>query len=88
MIKENIEIYKEYRNKIKAFNYVEALISWDKETQAPLKSANFRANQIEVLSNIIYEIKNDEKYINSINYLYKNNHKIEDELLRIEIRQQ
>ena len=54
-MEKQIEVYFDFRKKIIAYNYIDWLISWDQETQAPPKSAKFRSEQVEVLSKIFRE---------------------------------
>lgn len=84
-MKEKIEIYKDFRKKIIAYDYIDWLISWDQETQAPIESAKFRADQVEVLSKIFFDLKSDPLYIETVDYLFNNLDNIEDEEFKREI---
>lgn len=84
-MKEKIATFYDFRKKIIAYEYIDWLISWDQETQAPIESANFRAEQVEVLSKIFFDLKSDQKYIETVIFLYENIAKIEDENLKREI---
>ncbi|VEU81017.1 carboxypeptidase M32 [Haploplasma axanthum] len=81
-----IKKYLKYRKKIIAFQYVDWLINWDQKTQAPLKSANFRAEQVEILSEMYFDLRRNKEFLETVDYLYKNSHKIEDEILRKDVK--
>lgn len=85
-MKKHIDIYIDFRKKIIAYDYVDWLISWDQETQAPPKSAKFRSEQVEVLSKIFFDLKSDPLYIETVDYLYNNINKIADSDLQTEIK--
>jgi len=85
MLDKKIKQYLEYRKKIIAFKYVEWLIDWDEKTQAPLDSADFRANQIEILSKMYFDLRKNDEFLKTIDYLVKNIDKINDEILRKDI---
>ncbi|MCR1809035.1 carboxypeptidase M32 [Haploplasma modicum] len=82
---EIIKEYKEHRKKIIAFRYVDWLINWDQKTQAPKKSGKFRAEQVEVLSEMYFDLRKDSKFLNNIDYLKENLNKINDEDLKKDI---
>lgn len=75
---KQIEKYLEYRKKIIAFRYIDWLIDWDQKTQAPPKSAAFRSEQVKVLSEMYFELRRNEDFLNTIDYLLNNSNKIED----------
>lgn len=66
------KIYFEIREKIKALTYAFIVIGWDSETEAPDGCFEDRSNKIGVLSGMLNDLMFDEKYINSVNYLYEN----------------
>lgn len=80
-----INKYLEHRKKIIAFRYVDWLINWDQKTQAPPKSANFRSQQVEVLSKMYFDLRKDQEFLDTIDYLIANQNNIEDELLKKDI---
>lgn len=77
-----IEDYLNYRKKIIAFRYVDWLINWDQETQAPAESAKFRSEQVEVLAEMYFDLRNEEKFKATVKYLIENIEKIDDLDLR------
>ncbi|MDY0277340.1 MAG: carboxypeptidase M32 [Acholeplasma sp.] len=81
-----ITTYMQYRKKIIAFRYVDWLINWDQKTQAPPESASFRAEQVEVLSEMYFELRKNQEFLDTVEYLVKNNHKIKDEILREDVK--
>jgi len=83
---EKLKTFYEYRKKIIAYEYIDWLISWDQETQAPIDSANFRSEQVEVLSKIFFDLKSDPIFIEAVEYLNENIDKIDDNELKREIR--
>ena len=85
-MKEYIETFYKFRREIIAYRYVDWLIAWDQETQAPVESTKFRADQVEVLSKIFFNLKSDPVYLDAVNHLYNNLDKIADEDLQMEIK--
>ena len=61
-MKDTINKYLDYRKKIIAFRCVDWLINWDQKTQAPLKSANFRAEQVEILSEMYFDLRRNKEF--------------------------
>jgi len=80
-----IDIYKNMRKRLNAYGYAMWLLSWDLETDHPAGGLDYRADQIEVLSNEIYALETDKKYLKAIDYLYENLDQLDD-LLRREIK--
>lgn len=85
-MQKNIDKYLDHRKKIIAFKYVEWIINWDQKTQAPPKSAEFRSEQVEVLSEMYFDLRKDEEFLNTIDYLLLNQDKIRDEDLVKDIK--
>lgn len=85
-MEEHIKTFFKYRKEIIAYKYVDWLISWDQETQAPINSSKFRSDQVEVLSRIFFDLKSNKEYLDTVNYLYENLDKLEDEDLKREIK--
>lgn len=81
-----IKKYLEYRKKIIAFRYIDWLINWDQKTQAPPKSASFRSEQVEVLSKMYFELRRNDDFLATIDYLIDNIDKIEDQDLRKDVK--
>lgn len=84
-LEEKISKYKEYREKIVAFEFAMYMISWDSETIAPTGCFEERGNQVGVLSKMSLEFSHSDEYINIVKDLYDNSNKL-DKLLRIEIK--
>jgi carboxypeptidase Taq len=80
-----IDTYKNMRKRLNAYGYAMWLLSWDLETDHPAGGLDYRADQIEVLSNEIYALETDKKYLKAIDYLYENLDQLDD-LLRREIK--
>ncbi len=85
-MEQYINLYKEVRQKIKAFEYVFWLMSWDQETEAPNASVDYRSKQFQVLATEAYMLESDPKFIEAIEKLYENLDQLEDEDLKIEIK--
>ncbi len=85
-MEQYISLYKEIRQKLKAFEYVIWLMSWDRETEAPNASVDYRSKQFQVLATETYMLQSDPKFIEAIETLYENLDQLEDEDLKIEIK--
>lgn len=84
MIQKYIQEFYDKRRILNALSYALYLIEWDTETEAPKGCLDNRSEQVGVLYEQIMNIRFDEKFIETINYLY--NHQDElDELLKKEI---
>ncbi len=81
-----IEIYKEIRKKLKAYEYVIWLISWDQETEAPNASVEYRSKQFQVLAEEAYKLESDPQFVEAIEKLYENLDQLEDEDFKVEIK--
>lgn len=81
---DKIELYKETRKRLKAYEYMMWLLSWDSETEAPKGSIEYRAKQIEVMSNDIYEIESNKTFVEAIEFLFSHKDQLE-QTLKIEI---
>ncbi|MBN2299945.1 MAG: carboxypeptidase M32 [Acholeplasmataceae bacterium] len=81
-----IELYKEFRKKLKAFEYVIWLMSWDQETEAPNGSVEYRSKQFQVIAEEAYKLESDPKYVEAIEKLYENLDQLEDEDFKVEIK--
>lgn len=82
-----IKTYTEYRRRIKAFQYVDWIIGWDQETEAPKGSLEYRTKQVEVIAEESYRIQSDPLFIEAVEKLYENSKNLDDDL-RIEIKYQ
>ncbi len=49
---ENYEKLKEQGKEIQTFGSILMLLEWDQETHMPVDGADFRSNQIELLSSL------------------------------------
>src|SRR5690554_1490429 len=81
-----IDTYKAMRKRLNAYGYAMWILEWDLETDHPSGAIDYRAEQIEVLSNEIYALETDKKYVKAIDHLYTNLDKISDDLLKREIK--
>jgi len=81
-----IDTYKAMRKRLNAYGYAMWVLEWDLETDHPSGAIDYRAEQIEVLSNEIYALETDKKYVKAIDHLYTNLDKISDDLLKREIK--
>jgi carboxypeptidase Taq len=82
-----IKIYTDMRERIKAYEYLKWLVSWDMETEAPKASAAYRNQQVGVLSKEVYQLESDPDYINAIETLHENKEQLDAEL-QVEIKDQ
>src|SRR5690554_4682828 len=85
-MEKTINKYLDYRKKIIAFRYVDWLINCDQKTQAPPKSAKFRSEQVEVLSEMYFDLRRDQEFLETIDKLLANEEEIEDEDLVKDIK--
>jgi len=83
----SLQHYLETRKKLKAYEYVMWLMSWDAETEAPKKSIEYRSKQLEVMAGEIYAIQSNETYVNAIETLFKELDTLEHDL-QIEIKKE
>lgn len=83
-MEQHITLYKETRKRLKAYEYMSWLLSWDAETEAPKGSIEYRSKQVEVMSNEIYAIESNAEYVKTIEFLFEHRDKLDD-ILRIEI---
>ncbi|MBU1141753.1 MAG: carboxypeptidase M32 [Firmicutes bacterium] len=81
-----IELYKDIRKKLKAYEYVIWLISWDQETEAPDASVAYRSKQFQVIAEQAYKFESDPNYVEAIEKLYENLDQLENEDFKIEIK--
>jgi carboxypeptidase Taq len=63
--------YLETRKKLKAYEYVMWLMSWDAETEAPKKALEYRSKQLEVMAGEVYAIQSDKQYVQAIESLHE-----------------
>lgn len=83
---QNIAIYQETVKKIKAYNYMLWLMSWDRETEAPKASLAYSAKQFAVIQEDLYQIESNSKYVKAIETLYANLNQLSDEDFKVEIK--
>ena len=84
-LQEAIAKYYDYRTKLKALRYVDYLISWDTETEAPAGCLEERSKQVGVISEMGYKLERSEEYIEILTFLHQNIDQL-DEILKIEIK--
>jgi len=85
-MKKAINTYLKYRRKIIAFSYVDKLIDWDQNTQAPKLSAKYRQKQVEVLAEMYFDLRREKEFLDAIDYLLLNQDKIKDDDLIKDIK--
>lgn len=76
------KIYLKVRKKLKAYEYLTWLASWDAETESPEGTVEYRSNQMEIITREIYDIESDSEYVKSIDLLYKNREDLDREFSR------
>lgn len=81
-----IELYKDIRKKLKAYEYVVWLMSWDQETEAPNASIDYRSKQFQVIAEEAYKLESDPGYVEAIEKLYENLDQLDDEDFKVEIK--
>ena len=86
-MEKNLQTYKNYRKRIKAYYYMLGLVGWDSETVAPVACFEERGKQMGVMAEELYKIQTNEEYVNSINYLYKHKDELDDVMKREIINQ-
>lgn len=77
-----IETYRQMRKRLNAFGYAMWILEWDLETDHPSGAIDYRAEQIEVLTNEIYALETDKKYIKAVDYLFEHMDQLEGLLQR------
>jgi len=82
-----LQHYLETRKKLKAYEYVMWLMSWDAETEAPKKSIEYSSKQLEVMAGEIYAIQSNDIYVNAIETLFNELDSLEHDL-QIEIKKE
>lgn len=66
---QQLETYLASRKQKHAYQYALWLLSWDQETETPDASLQYRSDQIEVLSTLLYEVEMSDARIEAIDYL-------------------
>jgi len=79
-MKDNLKNYELIRKRINAFSFSSFLAYWDSETEAPLECFSNRSKQIGILNELAYNLKTSKETISIINILYKNRHKLNQQL--------
>lgn len=82
-----LQIYKDTRRKLIAFDYMGFLFSWDQETEAPVASHEYRSKQFQVIVEERYKLSSDPAYIEAIEKLYENVESLDHDF-QVEIRKQ
>ena len=85
-MKNYIDTYKETRRKLKAYEYVEWMMSWDQETEAPEASHDYRSKQYEVIAEEAYALESNPIYVEAIEKLYENLNQLDDPDFKVEIK--
>jgi len=84
-MEQYIEMYKAIQKKLKAYEYVIWLMSWDQETEAPDMSVDYRSKQFQVMAEEAYKLESDPKYVEAIEKLFENLDQLKDKEFQIEI---
>jgi carboxypeptidase Taq len=79
-----IKIYEEMRKKLKAYGYAMWVLGFDLETETPVGGIKYRNEQIKILTEEIYALETNKKYLDAIDKLYENRESL-DPLLKREI---
>ena len=87
-MKNYIDTYKETRRKLKAYEYVEWMMSWDQETEAPEASHDYRSKQYEVIAEEAYALESNPTYVEAIEKLYENLNQLDDPDFKVEIKKE
>jgi len=85
-MEQYIEMYKAIQKKLKAYEYVIWLMSWDQETEAPDMSVDYRSKQFQVMAEEAYKLESDPKYVEAIEKLFENLDQLKDKEFQIEIK--
>lgn len=85
-LEKHIAYYEQMRKRLKAYHYANWVLNWDMETETPSGAFEYRSEQIEVLSNEIYQLETDTEYLDAIEYMHAHLNEL-PELLRSEIKQ-
>lgn len=80
-----LNTYNNTQEKLRAYHYAMWVLSWDQETETPRNAFDYRTQQIEILTNEIYAIESEPKYLESIEKLYENIETLDD-VLAVEIK--
>lgn len=83
-INDALTLYKEYQKQTLANHFVEFIMSWDSETEAPNGCFQARERQMEVLSTAQYKLNTNPNLIAAVQTLYDNRASL-DEILSHEI---
>lgn len=83
-MQETIQLYEQFRSKIKAYQYALWVISWDSLTEAPDGSFAYRAKQTGILSQEYYKLTTSPEYVSVVDALFNAKDSL-DEVLAHEI---
>ncbi len=79
-INDALTIYKEYQKQTLANRFVDFLVGWDSQTEAPNGCFQERERQMEVLSTATYKLNTDPKLIQAVQILYENRTSLDEPL--------
>ncbi len=79
-MEKNLNIYKQYRKRLKAYYYMMSVVGWDSETVAPIGCFEERGKQMGVIAEEVYKIQTDKDFIEAINFLYDHRDELDDAL--------
>ncbi len=77
-----ITIYKNIRQKIKAYQYVLNVVGWDSQTEAPKGAFLKRADMIGTISEDLYRLSTSKEYVKAVNKLFSVKEKLDDLMKR------
>ena len=69
-LQELINQYQNIQKKLRALDFINYIVSWDSETEAPIGCFDLRAKQIGVISEMSYDILMNEQTKQIVNALY------------------
>lgn len=80
-MEEYLNIYKDYRKKIKAYNYINYIVSWDSETEAPNGCFEARGKHLGVFAEEAFKLQTSDEYVNAVEKLLEKPKKLDKVLL-------
>ena len=76
-LQQAIETYEETRKKLNAFRYLNFVMEWDHETEAPSGAIPLEAKQQAVLAEMEYRIQTDPDFQEAVEFLYENRQQLD-----------
>lgn len=73
----DLQIYRQYINKIKLISGISSLLSWDQETFMPENAIQDRSLQSSTIDTYAYELFTNKEFVRALNSLYDNQDKLD-----------